>query len=68
MNNRPKRYRTLGYFKTSSEATTCTQEYVSKGETIFQCDTLDEALNQVKTISESHPECTRFEIERGAWL
>lgn len=68
MNDQTKRYRVLGYVKTNFENSALTQEYLSKGETIFQCDTLDEALNHVKSISEQHPECTRFEIERGEWL
>ena len=39
----------------------------NKAATLFQCDTLDEALNQIKVISENHPDCTRFEIVRGEW-
>lgn len=66
--NQPKRYRVLGYVWSGYDEDTLTRQWISKGKTIFQCDSLDEALNQIKVISEEHPECTKFEIERGEWL
>lgn len=68
MSNKTSRYRVLASVEIGSHANEATREFVSKGNTIFQCDTLDEALNQIKVISENHPECTKFDIERGEWL
>ncbi|MGU3289097.1 hypothetical protein ACLBWM_05685 [Acinetobacter radioresistens] len=63
-----QRYRVLGFICTNKNATSSGSEFLSQGKTIFQCNTLNEALSQVKHISEKHPECTRFSIERGEWL
>ena len=70
MNSNPSRYRVLASINTNTHhcGETGTREFISKSNTIFQCDTLNDALDQIKVISENNPECTKFEIERGEWL
>ncbi|MDI6619892.1 hypothetical protein [Acinetobacter junii] len=67
MSEQAKKYRVIGYSQTRYNEEMWAFEWKSKAATIFQCDTLDEALNQVKFISENHHDCTRFEIVRGEW-
>ncbi|ENU56744.1 hypothetical protein [Acinetobacter guillouiae] len=63
-----QRYRLLGYVCTGINQENLTREFVCKGNTIYQSNSLDEVLIQVKALSESNPECTKFVIERGEWL
>ncbi|MFW2062729.1 hypothetical protein [Acinetobacter ursingii] len=67
MSEQAKKYRVIGYSQTRYNEEMWTFEWKNKAATIFLCNELDEALNQVKVISENHPDCTRFEIERGEW-
>ena len=57
-----KRYRILGWINELDGS------YVTKGKTIYQCDSIEEALAHVKKIHQEHLECTYFTIERGEWL
>lgn len=62
MSNKTQRYRILGWVA-------CTDGgYVTKGKTIRQCDSFDEALEHLKSIHVNNVECTYFTIERGEWL
>ena len=57
-----QRYRVLGWIAHADGS------YVTKGETIRQCDSFDDALILLKAIELYHIECTYFTIERGEWL
>lgn len=55
------RYRVLGWIDCVDGS------YITKGKTIFQCNSFDVALAQLKKIHDENMECTRFSIERGEW-
>lgn len=57
-----KRYRVLGYTPDLDGT------FLSKSETIFQCDSFEEALNHLRAVHSEHLECTYFTIHRGEWL
>lgn len=57
-----QRYRVLGWVAQGDGS------YITKGKTIYQCDSLDEALSHLKNIHNQNVECSRFTIERGEWL
>lgn len=57
-----KRYRILGWVSNVDGG------YTSKGETIYQCDSIDDALMHLKKVHQESLECTYFTIERGEWL
>lgn len=57
-----KRYRILGWVFCNAGG------YTTKGQTIYQCDSFEDALNRLRVIHEENLECTYFTIERGEWL
>lgn len=57
-----KRYRVLGYTPDLDGT------FSSKSETIFQCDSFEDALNHLRATHEENIECTYFTIQRGEWL
>ena len=62
MSNQTQRYRILGWIACNDSG------YVTKGKTIRQCDSFDEALEHLKNIHANNIECTYFTIERGEWM
>lgn len=56
------RYRVLGYTHDLDGG------YSSKNETIFQCDSLEDALEHLRKAHNENIECTYFTIERGEWM
>lgn len=57
-----KRYRVLGYTPDQDGA------FTSKSETIFQCDSFEDALNHLRKAHNENIECTYFTVQRGEWL
>lgn len=57
-----KRYRVLGYTPSQEGA------FASKNETIFQCDSFEDALSHLRKAHNENIECTYFTIQRGEWL
>lgn len=62
MNKQSKRYRILGYTPDADGG------FTSKAETIFECDSFDDALLHLRKIHNENFECTYFTIQRGEWL
>ena len=57
-----KRYRVLGYTPDLDGT------FLSKSETIFQCDSFEDALNHLRKAHNENIECTYFTVQRGEWL
>lgn len=57
-----KRYRVLGYTPDLDGT------FSSKSETIFQCDSFEDALDHLRKAHNENIECTYFTIRRGEWL
>lgn len=57
-----KRYRVLGYTPDLDGT------FSSKSETIFQCDSFEDALIHLRKAHNENIECTYFTVQRGEWL
>jgi len=55
------RYRVLGFTPDAKGG------FLSKNETIFQCDSFADALDHLKNIHNENIECVYFTIHRGEW-
>ena len=57
-----KRYRVLGYTPDRDGT------FSSKSETIFQCDSFEDALIHLRKAHNENVECTYFTVQRREWL
>lgn len=65
-----KRYRVMGHAAdySNDQKDEFEKVFACKTETLYQCDSIDEALAHIKKIHGENIECTYFTIERGEWL